>query len=41
MLEEIKEQYKVDMDYPWAQLIMAIGFFIILLLEQTVLHFKV
>lgn len=40
VLEEIKEQYKVDMDYPWAQLIMAIGFFIILLLEQTVLHFK-
>ncbi len=41
MLLEIKEIYKVDVDYPLAQFVMALGFFIILLLEQTVLHFKV
>jgi hypothetical protein len=41
VLLEIKEIYKVDVDYPLAQFVMALGFFIILLLEQTVLHFKV
>eukprot|EP00092_Neocalanus_flemingeri_P035308 GFUD01038417.1.p1 GENE.GFUD01038417.1~~GFUD01038417.1.p1 ORF type:complete len:375 (-),score=91.03 GFUD01038417.1:237-1361(-) len=40
VLSEIKTQYKVDLDYPVAQFIMVFGFFLILLIEQTVLHFQ-
>jgi len=40
VLEEIKEQYHVDLDYPVAQFIMVVGFFIILTIEQSVLHFQ-
>lgn len=40
VLEEIKSQYKVDLDYPVAQFIMVFGFLLILLIEQTVLHYQ-
>lgn len=40
VLNEIKEQYKVDLDYPVAQFVVAMGFFLILIIEQTVLHFQ-
>lgn len=41
VLQEIKDQYKVDLDYPVAQFVVVLGFFIILLIEQTVLHYQV
>merc|ERR1719394_1382833 len=40
VLEEIKDQYKVDFDYPVAQFVIVFGFFVILTIEQTVLHFQ-
>ena len=40
MLAEVKTQYHVDLDYPVAQFIMVFGFFLILLIEQTVLHIQ-
>jgi len=40
VLLEIKDQYKVDVDYPLAQFIVVMGFFLILTIEQTVLHFR-
>merc|ERR1719470_405149 len=40
VLEEIKDQYNVDLDYPVAQFIMVFGFFLILVIEQSVLHFQ-
>jgi len=40
VLSEIKDQYNVDLDYPVAQFIMVFGFFLILLIEQSVLHFQ-
>lgn len=40
VLEEIKDQYNVDLDYPVAQFIMVFGFFLILTIEQSVLHFQ-
>lgn len=40
VLLEIKDQYHVDVDYPLAQFIMVMGFFLILTIEQTVLHFQ-
>jgi len=40
VMSEIKDQYHVDLDYPVAQFIMVFGFFLILLIEQTVLHFQ-
>ena len=41
VLEEIKDQYKVGFDYPVAQFVIVFGFFVILTIEQTVLHFQV
>ena len=41
VLDEIKDQYKVDLDYPVAQFVIVFGFFVILTVEQTVLHFQV
>ena len=41
VLEEIKHQYNVDLDYPVAQFVIVFGFFIILTIEQAVLHFQV
>ena len=41
VLEDIKDQYKVDLDYPVAQFVIVFGFFVILTVEQTVLHFQV
>lgn len=40
VLKEIQDDYKVDIDYPMAQFIMCCGFFIILTIEQTVLHLQ-
>jgi len=40
VLEDIKDQYKVDLDYPVAQFVIVFGFFVILTVEQTVLHFQ-
>jgi len=40
VMEEIKDQYNVDLDYPVAQFIMVFGFFLILTIEQSVLHFQ-
>lgn len=40
VLLEIKDQYKVDFDYPVAQFVMVFGFFLILSIEQTVLHYQ-
>jgi len=40
VLAEIKDQYNVDLDYPVAQFIMVFGFFLILTIEQSVLHFQ-
>jgi len=40
VLEEIKSEYHVDLDYPVAQFIMVFGFFLILTIEQSVLHFQ-
>merc|ERR1719347_2379125 len=40
VLDEIKDQYKVDLDYPVAQFVIVFGFFVILTIEQTVLHFQ-
>jgi zinc transporter 1/2/3 len=40
VLAEIKDKYKVDLDYPVAQFVIVFGFFIILFIEQTVLHFQ-
>merc|ERR1719347_1361127 len=40
VLDEIKDQYKVDFDYPVAQFVIVFGFFVILTIEQTVLHFQ-
>merc|ERR1719350_2327234 len=40
VLEDIKDQYKVDFDYPVAQFVIVFGFFVILTVEQTVLHFQ-
>ena len=40
VLKKIKDQYKVDLDYPVAQFVIVFGFFVILTIEQTVLHFQ-
>eukprot|EP00088_Acartia_fossae_P021816 TRINITY_DN2317_c0_g1_i1.p1 TRINITY_DN2317_c0_g1~~TRINITY_DN2317_c0_g1_i1.p1 ORF type:complete len:361 (+),score=47.84 TRINITY_DN2317_c0_g1_i1:71-1153(+) len=40
VLEQIKDQYHVDFDYPLAQFIICLGFFFILTIEQTVLYFQ-
>jgi len=40
VLAEVKTQYHVDLDYPVAQFTMVFGFFLILLIEQTVLHIQ-
>jgi len=40
VLSEIKSEYNVDVDYPVAQFIMVFGFFLILTIEQSVLHFQ-
>ena len=37
----MKEEYSVDVDYPLAQFVIVMGFFLILTIEQTVLHFQV
>ena len=40
VMEEIQNEYNVDLDYPLAQLTVVMGFFLILTIEQTVLHFQ-
>lgn len=40
VLEQIKDKYHVDLDYPVSEFIIVLGFFLILLIEQTVLHFQ-
>jgi len=40
VFKEIQEEYKIDLDYPVAQFVLVFGFFLILLIEQTVLHFQ-
>ncbi|XP_023322722.1 zinc transporter ZIP1 isoform X3 [Eurytemora carolleeae] len=40
VLEEIKDSYGVDVEYPLAQFIIVMGFFLILTVEQTVLYFQ-
>lgn len=40
VLKQIKDQYHVDLDYPVSEFIIVLGFFLILLIEQTVLHFQ-
>jgi len=40
VLIEIQDEYKVDLDYPVAQFVLVFGFFLILFIEQTVLHFQ-
>ena len=41
VLKEIQDVYNVDLDYPVSEFIMVLGFFIILFIEQSVLHFQV
>lgn len=40
VLTEIQQDYNVDFDYPLAQFIIVLGFFMILTIEQTVLYFQ-
>jgi len=40
VMKSIKDEYNLDVDYPVAQFIMVLGFLLILLIEQTVLHFQ-
>ena len=40
MEEKIKTEYNVDIDYPLAQFIMCSGFFLILIVEQSVLSLQ-
>ena len=40
MLDEIKDEYKVEVDYPVAQFIMVCGFFLILVIEQATLEMQ-
>lgn len=40
VLEQIKDVYHVDLDYPVSEFIIVLGFFLILIIEQTVLHFQ-
>ena len=41
VLKEIQDVYNVDLHYPVSEFIMVLGFFIILFIEQSVLHFQV
>jgi len=38
--EEIKDTYNIDIEYPLSQFVMCSGFFLILFIEQAVLHFQ-
>ena len=38
--EGIKDAYNLDIEYPLSQFMMCCGFFLILTLEQAVLHFQ-
>ena len=40
MKDKIKKQYDVDIDYPLAQFVMCSGFFLILIVEQSVLSLQ-
>jgi len=40
VLKDIEKVYHVDFDYPLAQFIICLGFFFILIIEQTVLYFQ-
>jgi len=40
VMDKIQDVYDIDVDYPVAQFIMVLGFLLILLIEQTVLHFQ-
>jgi len=40
VLDEIKDEYKVEVDYPVAQFIMVCGFFLILVIEQATLEMQ-
>jgi len=40
VLTELQRDYNVDFDYPLAQFIIVLGFFMILTIEQTVLYFQ-
>jgi len=40
VFKEIQDEYNVDLDYPVAQFVLVFGFFLILCIEQTVLHFQ-
>merc|ERR1712112_280808 len=38
--EGVKDAYNLDIEYPLSQFMMCCGFFLILTLEQAVLHFQ-
>ena len=38
--ENVKEKYGTDIEYPLAHFVMCCGFFLILIIEQTVLHYQ-
>ena len=40
VLEELKKQHDVDLDFPISQFLMVAGFLLILAIEQSVLHFQ-
>jgi len=40
VLEELKKQHNVDLDFPISQFLMVAGFLLILAIEQSVLHFQ-
>jgi len=40
VMKQIKEAYDVEVEYPVSQFIMVLGFLLILLIEQSVLHFQ-
>jgi len=40
VMEELKKQHDVDLDYPVSQFLMVAGFLLILAIEQSVLHFQ-
>ena len=40
VLDELEKEYNTKIDYPVAEFIIVLGFFIVLIIEQVVLEFK-
>ena len=40
LLDQVQEQYSVSISFPLAELVVVLGFLMILTIEQTVLHFQ-